>query len=42
MFASTMRGTKISLGKTADVVFLYLIGGDGKSQKEEKQLMNLV
>lgn len=29
MFASVMRGTKISLGKTADVVFLYLIGGDG-------------
>lgn len=28
MFASTMRGTKISLGKTADVVFLYLIGGE--------------
>lgn len=29
MFASTMRGTKISLRKTADAVFLYLIGGDG-------------
>lgn len=30
MFASTMRGTKISLRKTADVVFLYLYQKGGR------------
>ena len=33
MFASTMRGTYISIRETADVVFLLLIGGDGKLSK---------